>query len=125
MSILGNKQLKAFVPTINPAAAKTFYRDILGLALLSEDQFALEFDANGILFRVITVQEFNPYPFTVLGWNVDNIKKVIGELSAKGIFCEKYSFMEQDEAGIWNSPSGAMVAWFKDPDGNVLSLTQG
>ncbi len=124
MSILGNQQLKAFVPTINTPAAKTFYRDILGLTLLSEDQFALEFDANGILFRVITVQEFNPYPFTVLGWNVDDIKRVIGELNEKGVFCEKYSFMPQDEAGVWNSPSGAMVAWFKDPDGNVLSLTQ-
>ena len=124
MSILGNQQLKAFVPTVNPTAAKTFYRDILGLALLSEDQFALEFDANGILFRVITVQEFNPYPFTVLGWNVDDIKDVIVELNKKGVFCEKYSFMQQDEAGVWNSPSGAMVAWFKDPDGNVLSLTQ-
>ena len=124
MTILGNQQLKAFVPTINPTTAKTFYRDILGLTLLYEDQFAMEFDANGVLFRVITVQEFSPYPFTILGWNVDDIKRVIGELNKKGVFCEKYSFMEQDESGTWNSPSGAMVAWFKDPDGNVLSLTQ-
>ncbi|MDB5017568.1 MAG: Glyoxalase/bleomycin resistance protein/dioxygenase [Mucilaginibacter sp.] len=124
MSILGSQQLKAFVPTIKPSEAKLFYRDILGLKLLSEDNYALEFDANGTLFRVITVQEFTPHPFTALGWNVNDIKTTIKLLNDKGIKCEKYDFMEQDAAGIWNAPGGAMVAWFKDPDGNVLSLTQ-
>jgi predicted enzyme related to lactoylglutathione lyase len=124
MSILGNQQLKTFVPTLKPSEAKSFYQDVLGLKLLSEDNYALEFDANGILFRVITVQEFTPHPFTILGWNVDDIKAIIKALNGKGVQCEKYEFMEQDGSGIWISPGGSMVAWFKDPDGNVLSLTQ-
>ncbi len=122
--MLGDKKLKAFVPTIHPAKAKIFYRDILGLALLSEDGFALEFDANGTLLRVTIVNELAPQPFTVLGWNVEDIAVVIKNLNTKGVFCEKYSFMKQDASGIWTAPNGSKVAWFKDPDGNVLSLTE-
>ncbi len=122
--MLSKETLKAFIPTVKPAEAKVFYRDILGLKLLSEDVFALEFDANGILFRVITVQEFTPHPFTALGWNVKDIAATIKALNAKGVFCQKYDFMEQDELGIWASPGGSKVAWFKDVDGNVLSLTE-
>ena len=124
MSILVNKKLKAFVPTVKPDEAKSFYRDILGLKLLSEDKFALEFEANGTLLRVITVQDLTPQPFTVLGWNVDDIVAVIKQLNDKNIFCESYDFLEQDYFGIWTSPNGSKVAWFKDPDGNVLSLTE-
>ncbi len=122
--MLANKELKAFVPTVKPSEAKPFYRDILGLDLLSEDKYALEFNANGTLLRVIIVHELTPYPFTVLGWNVDDISSVIKSLNAKGIMCEKYDFLEQDNLGTWTSPNGSKVAWFKDPDGNVLSLTQ-
>ena len=122
--MLANETLKSFVPTVKPEEAKIFYRDVLGLKLLSEDNYALEFEAGGRLFRVITVQEFTPHPFTALGWNVGNIKAVIRSLNTKGIYCEKYGFFEQDDLGIWISPSGAKVAWFKDVDGNVLSLTE-
>jgi predicted enzyme related to lactoylglutathione lyase len=122
--MLADKELKAFVPTIKPGKAKSFYRDILGLKLLSEDNYALEFEANGTLLRVIIVEELKPQPFTVLGWNVDDISSIIRSLNKKGIFCEKYSFMEQDDSGVWISPGGSKVAWFKDPDGNVLSLTE-
>jgi hypothetical protein len=94
------------------------------LALLSEDNYALEFDANGTLLRVITVQEFKPHPFTALGWNVKDIRATIQALNSKGIFCDKYDFMQQDDLGIWISPNGSKVAWFKDVDGNVLSLTE-
>lgn len=121
--MLANETIKAFVPTIKPTEAKRFYRDILGLTLLSEDDYALEFDSNGTLLRVITVPELTPHQFTAVGWNVKNIEAVIRALNAKGVYCEKYGFMEQDELGIWNSPGGSKVAWFKDPDGNVLSLT--
>ena len=124
MSMLVNKKLKAFVPTVNPGEAKSFYQDILGLKLLSEDEFALEFDANGTLLRVITVQNLIPPPFTVLGWNVDDIVSVIKQLNGKNVFCERYDSLEQDDFGIWTSPNGSKVAWFKDPDGNVLSLTE-
>lgn len=122
--MFADKKLKAFIPTVKPAEAKLFYKDVLGLTLLSEDNFALEFDANGTLLRVTMVQEFIPHPFTVLGWNVPDITATIRQLNDKGIFCEHYPFLAQDEAGIWNSPNGSKVAWFKDPDGNVLSITE-
>ena len=122
--MLTAKKLKAFVPTVKPNEAKSFYKDILGLKLLSEDNFALEFDANGTLLRVTIVQDFKPHPFTILGWNVDDIDAVIKQLNDKNIYCERYDFFEQDKFGIWTSPNGSKVAWFKDPDGNVLSLTE-
>jgi catechol 2,3-dioxygenase-like lactoylglutathione lyase family enzyme len=122
--MLADKKLKAFVPTMHPDKARSFYKDILGLRLLSEDNYALEFNANGTLLRVTIVQEFKPYPFTVLGWNVDNISSSIKLLNGKGIICEKYEFLEQDNSGVWTSPNGSKVAWFKDPDGNILSLTE-
>lgn len=122
--MLADKKLKAFLPTVQPAKAKLFYRDVLGLQLLSEDNYALEFNANGTLLRVITVQELTPHPFTALGWNVDDIVATIKALNKKNIFCEKYGFFEQDDLGIWISPNGSKVAWFKDADGNILSLTE-
>jgi len=122
--MLSDKALKAFVPTTNPKLAKAFYGDLLGLTLLSEDNYALEFDAKGTLLRVTIVQEFKPQSFTILGWNVSNINEVIHELNKKGIECNKYDFLEQDNSGVWISPGGSKVAWFKDPDGNVLSLTE-
>ena len=122
--MLADKELKAFVPTVKPNEAKSFYKDILGLRLLSEDNYALEFDANGTLLRVTIVQDFRPQAFTVLGWNVADIVSAIKSLNEKGIVCEKYSFLEQDDLGVWISPGGSKVAWFKDPDENVLSLTE-
>lgn len=122
--MLANKALKAFVPTVNADKTRAFYRDILGLELLSEDNYALEFEANETLLRVIIVQEFTPQPFTVLGWNVNDISSTIKLLIEKGVFCEKYDFLEQDDLGVWTAPGGSQVAWFKDPDGNVLSLSQ-
>jgi len=122
--MLGNKNLKAFVPTTKPKKAKLFYRDILGLKLLAEDNYALEFDANGVLLRVAIVPGLTPHPFTILGWNVDDITLLIKQLNKKKVFFERYEFLEQDKLGIWASPNGSKVAWFKDPDGNILSLTE-
>jgi len=122
--MLADKKLKAFIPTVMPKKAKTFYRDVLGLKLLSEDEYALEFDANGILLRVTTVPSLKPHEFTVLGWNVPDISSLITLMNNKGIICEKYAFLKQDDQGIWTAPGGAKVAWFKDPDGNLLSLTE-
>ncbi|MFM2225773.1 MAG: hypothetical protein RJA07_1975 [Bacteroidota bacterium] len=122
--MLSDEKLKAFIPTINPEKAKKFYMDILGLTLLSEDNYALEFNANGTLLRITTVERLNPQPFTVLGWNVDNIVFLIQSLVSKGVVFERYDFFEQDELGIWTSPNGAKVVWFKDTDGNLLSLTE-
>ena len=122
--MLATETLKSFVPTVKPVEAKAFYCDVLGLKLLSEDDYALEFDANGTFLRVITVPELKPHAFTALGWNVCNIESTIRLLNNSGVFCERYDFMKQDDLGIWTSPSGAKVAWFKDPDGNVLSVSQ-
>jgi predicted enzyme related to lactoylglutathione lyase len=122
--MLADKKLKAFVPTTKPGAAKSFYKDVLGLKLLSQDKYALEFEVNGILLRVITVPELKPQAFTVLGWNVADIASTIKSLNDKNVFCEKYDSLEQDDSGIWTSPNGPKVAWFKDPDGNILSLTE-
>jgi catechol 2,3-dioxygenase-like lactoylglutathione lyase family enzyme len=121
--MLSNKKLKAFVPTIMPEKAKSFYQDILGLRLISEDQYALEFDANGTSLRVTIVNELKPHPFTVLGWNVDDVSSTVESLNKKGIVFEKYDFLKQDPLGIWTAPGGLNVAWFKDPDGNVLSIS--
>ena len=122
--MLGDKKLKAFVSTTNVDKARTFYEDILGLNLVSRDDFALEFDSNGTLLRVTFVSELIPQSFTVLGWNVPEINAIIKSLNKKGIEFNKYDFLKQDNYGVWISPGGSKVAWFKDPDGNVLSLTE-
>jgi hypothetical protein len=89
-----------------------------------DDAFAIVFDANGVMLRVQKVQEHTPPPYTVLGWDVADIHACVKELAGRGVSCERYEWLEQDESGVWASPSGASIAWFKDPDGNTLSLTQ-
>ena len=122
--MLADKKLKAFVPTIKPAEARSFYGEMLGLKLLSEDNDALEFDANGTLLRVTMVPGLKPQAFYCPRLECFDIISVIKSLNKKGIVCGKYAFLEQDEFGVWSSPGGSKVAWFKDPDGNILSLTQ-
>jgi catechol 2,3-dioxygenase-like lactoylglutathione lyase family enzyme len=114
----------AFVATTNAARAKEFYRKTLGLRLVSEDGFALAFDAGGTMLRVAIVKELRPAGYTVLGWTVPDIKRAVRDLGKRGVCFQRYEFMEQDEQAVWASPSGAKVAWFHDPDGNTLSLTQ-
>jgi catechol 2,3-dioxygenase-like lactoylglutathione lyase family enzyme len=122
--LLGSQELVAFVATRDPRRAKTFYRDTLGLPLVSEDQFALVFDAGGTMLRVATVQEVAAATYTVLGWKVPDIVQTAKKLQKARVTLERYAGMQQDELSVWKSPSGAMVAWFKDPDGNTLSITQ-
>ncbi|WCT12886.1 VOC family protein [Mucilaginibacter jinjuensis] len=122
--MLNTSPLHAFIPTLNPTRAKEFYGETLGLTQVSESPFALEFDANGTLLRVTTVQALIPHPFTVLGWGVNNIEDMIVKMTAKGIYFEIFGFFEQDDLGIWLAPDGTKVAWFKDPDGNLLSLAE-
>jgi hypothetical protein len=82
------------------------------------------FDANGIMIRIAKAPEFKPLQFTILGWQVSNIEKMAADLQKKGVHFERFGFFEQDELGIWTAPSGDKVAWFKDPDGNMLSISQ-
>jgi catechol 2,3-dioxygenase-like lactoylglutathione lyase family enzyme len=123
--MLGSASLVAFVPSRNLKKARSFYEGVLGLDFISEDQFAHVFEANGVMVRVVDVsgvKAFQPAPFTILGWRVDDIAKTVKALDKKGVQFERYAGMEQDALGVWSSPSGAKIAWFKDPDGNVLSV---
>ena len=117
-------QIVAFVVTTKPEEAKAFYRDKLGFAFIQDDSFALVFDAHGTMLRIVKMKKFTPAAYTILGWEVDAIDKAVAELSSCGVAFERYEGMAQDHLGIWNAPGGSKVAWFKDPDGNVLSLSQ-
>ena len=122
--MLSQATVVTFVATARPEQAKEFYEQTLGLRLVYDDMFAIVFDLNGIMLRVQKVQMHTPPQYTVLGWDVKDLSAEVAELQARGVRCERYPGMEQDEAGIWIAPSGAKLAWFKDPDGNTLSLTQ-
>ena len=123
--MLSTSPLVAFVPTRDSARAHAFYADILGLRFLSDDGFALVFDANGTMLRVVRAGDFTPFPFTLLGWQVPDIDATVAELTAKGVEFSRYSFLEQAPNGVWTAPgNAAKVAWFPDPDGNTLSLSQ-
>jgi catechol 2,3-dioxygenase-like lactoylglutathione lyase family enzyme len=122
--MLNNSKPICFLATKNAEQSREFYEKILGLKFISDDQFALVFDVNGTMLRIQKVENFKPRDFTVLGWNVANIVAETARLSQRGVQFSRYEWMDQDECGIWISPNGARVAWFKDPDGNLLSLTQ-
>jgi catechol 2,3-dioxygenase-like lactoylglutathione lyase family enzyme len=122
--MLAYSRLVPFIATKNPKASKEFYQKALGLDVISESPYAVVFKLFQTQLRVTPVQKFKAASHTILGWETKNIKKEIGELKRAGVHFEKYLGMNQDDLGIWISPSGAMVAWFKDPDGNVLSLTE-
>jgi catechol 2,3-dioxygenase-like lactoylglutathione lyase family enzyme len=122
---LGRYNIIGFVSIVNVARARDFYRDTLGLRLVMEEPpFALVFDANGIMLRLGMAQEIAPAHGTVLGWQVPEISATIKSLGQAGVQFERYEGMDQDELGIWASPTGAKVAWFKDPDGNTLSISE-
>lgn len=122
--MLGTARLAAFVATARPDRAKQFYSETLGLRLVSDDQFAIVFDCAGVQLRIQKVESFQPHAFTAMGWAVPSIRKSVAALSKRGIVFERYGFLEQDDQGVWQAPSWAKVAWFKDPDGNLLSLTE-
>lgn len=121
--MLGKSPLTAFLATTNPGRTRTFYGKTLGLRLVSEDDFALVFDAAGVPLRIQKVDGVRPHPFTSLGWQVRGIRRTVAGLTKRGVVFERYPFMEQDDHGVWLAPSGTSVAWFKDPDGNLLSLS--
>jgi len=112
-----------FLLTQNPDEALGFYRDTLGFQFLHDDGFALVFVMNGIMLRISKVPSFTPAQHTVLGWECSDMASAVDKLVAKGIAFERYPNMGQDERGICTFTTGDQVAWFKDPDGNVLSLS--
>ena len=122
--MIADADVVAFVSTADPDRACAFYRDVLGLELVERNAFASVFDANGTMLRVTTVDRVDPARYTVLGWLVGDIDATLRELAGRGVEPVHYDAMEQDAAGVWTSPSGARIAWFRDPDDNTLSLTQ-
>ena len=122
---LREQPIIAFVATCDPARAKKFYGETLGLPLVSEEiPFALVFDAHGTMLRVTIVKNVRTADYTVLGWQVPNITVAAKGLQKAGVQFERYQGMQQDELGIWTSPGGGKIAWFKDPDGNTLSISE-
>jgi catechol 2,3-dioxygenase-like lactoylglutathione lyase family enzyme len=122
--MLGSCDLVGFVPTTDLGRASAFYGDLLGLESLEETPVAHVFNAHGTLVRATLVESLNPAPFTILGWSVVAIEEVVRRLGEQGVKFERFAGMEQDDLGVWTTPGGDKVAWFKDPDGNLLSLTQ-
>jgi catechol 2,3-dioxygenase-like lactoylglutathione lyase family enzyme len=122
--MLGSTNIVAFVPITDGEKARAFYEGTLGLKFVKDDGFALVFDANGIMIRAAKMKEVKPVQFTILGWEVSDIENAVRSLTAKGVHFEIFGFFKQDELGIWTAPTGDKVAWFKDPDGNVLSVSQ-
>ena len=122
--MLSTMPLMAFVATAKPERALAFYGTVLGLPLLEDTPFALVFDAHGTTLRVQKVPELAPVRHTVLGWLVPDVGAAIRQLSAKGVAFERYPGLPQDDLGVATFPGGGRVAWFKDPDGNTLSLTE-
>ena len=123
--MLGKTKIVAFIPTLDFERARAFYEGVLGLRFVHNDGFAMTLDANGTMVRVSKVQaDFKPAVFTIFGWEVTNIETMVAGLRDKGVTFERFGFFEQDDLGIWTAPDGDKVAWFKDPDGNTLSVSQ-
>jgi len=123
--MLARSSLIAFVGISDADSARKFYRDTLGLPLVSEDDFALAFDVNGTMLRVTKVPQVTPAKYTVLGWTVSDIAASAKALESAGVKLERYPGLnDKHPTGIWTAPGGAQIAWFKDPDGNLLSITQ-
>ena len=122
--MLASGKLVGFIPTTDYDKARAFYENKLGLEFVSLDQFALVMSVGGHKIRIAKVPNYTPLQGTILGWEVQDIKAVAAWLRDRGVTLEKYPFVQDQELGIWTAPSGDRVAWFKDPDGNVLSISQ-
>src|SRR4051812_24196955 len=122
--MLDGCKVVAFLATRDGRRARAFYETTLGFRVVSDDGFALALQTAGTMVRIQKVESFTPHPFTALGWEVADIARSVQELAAAGVAFERFPGLAQDDRGIWPAPSGARIAWFKDPDGNLLSLSQ-
>ena len=116
-------KLVGFLTTTDYEKARAFYEGKLGFEVVSLDQFALAVRAGKTVIRITKAETFSPAQGTVLGWEVDDVRAVVLWLKSRDVVTEKYGFVADQELGIWSTPSGDQVAWFKDPDGNVLSIS--
>ena len=122
--MLGKFDLMAFVSTAEPAKARPFYEEKLGLQVTASDDYGVMYDVNGRRLRLLYVRELHAAPYSILCWVVPDIRAAVAALVLKGVVFERYEGLGQDDAGVWTAPDGTRVAWFKDPGGNVLSLAQ-
>lgn len=124
--MLGNSKPVILIPTAKKDEAKEFYGSTLGLEFERDDGFALVFHTGGNMLRITPVKEFQPHSFAILGWEVEDIASTVKGLNEKGVMVEIYDlpWLEQDELGIWTAPDGTKVGWFKDLDGNLLSVSE-
>ena len=122
MTRLSSADVVAFVATTDKGRAREFYEGVLGFRVVHDDDFACVVDANGTSLRITAVEERAGAEYTVLGWSVGDLEATIDELVDRGVVFLHYDGIEQDERGVWVTPVGVRVAWFKDPDGNTLSL---
>ena len=121
--MLGDQPIVAFIPVSNLEVARSFYVDVLGLHVVEQNPYALVIDASGTMLRLAKVDGLHPQSFTVAGWQVSDMRNSISTLATRGVDFIRYEGMDQDEMGIWLTPNGDEVAWFRDLDGNTLSLT--
>jgi catechol 2,3-dioxygenase-like lactoylglutathione lyase family enzyme len=122
--VLGASPFVGFIPVADIAVARSFYVSTLELPVIDESPFALVVDAFGTSVRITPVGAFTPFPFTIAGWEVEDIDATTAVLADRGVVFTRYEGMEQRDNGVWEAPSGDLVAWFTDPDGNTLSLTE-
>lgn len=122
--MLASGKLIGFVPTTDSKRSREFYEGKLGFKFVSDDQFALVMQAGESIIRIAKAGKFTPAQYTVMGWEVTDIEAIVKWLTGRGVAFEKYPFVQDQKSGIWTTPNGDKVAWFKDPDGNVLSLSQ-
>jgi catechol 2,3-dioxygenase-like lactoylglutathione lyase family enzyme len=122
--MISEGKVMGFVPTTDAVRARGFYEGALGLRVVSDDPFALVVESQGTFIRITKVNELTPAPYTILGWRVSDIEQEVQSLHARGVAFCRYSGMAQTDLGVWTAPGGSKIAWFHDPDGNLLSLSQ-
>jgi catechol 2,3-dioxygenase-like lactoylglutathione lyase family enzyme len=122
--MLADMNMVGFLLTRDYEKSRAFYEGTLGFEFVSLDQFALVMQAGKSMIRIVKVPTFTPLQSTVLGWQVENIEAIIDWLVKRGVVFDKYPFVQDKERGIWTAPGGSKIAWFKDPDGNVLSVSE-
>jgi catechol 2,3-dioxygenase-like lactoylglutathione lyase family enzyme len=122
--MLASMDMVGFLLTKDYEKARSFYEGNLGFEFVSLDQFALVMQAGKSMIRIVKVADFTPLRSTVLGWKVDDIEGMVDWLTKSGVVFDKYPFVQDKERGIWTAPGGSKIAWFKDPDGNVLSVSE-
>ena len=122
--MLTSNPVIAFIPTSDAERSRAFYEQKLGLRFVSDDSFAVVMDCKGTMLRIARVGQFTPHPFTTLGWQVEDIDTTAEVMTANGVQFSIFPGLDQNDAGVWTAPDGARIAWFKDPDGNILSISQ-